>query len=128
MTAMLGAWPASRLAYCGLGWLAGPGVLGRGDPDLLATLDAEDAFDLHDRLAGIAVPVLIVAGSRDAFYSADLFRQTAALIPRGSLVLHHGRGHLGAQARGVPAETSRSSPDRRVFANRHPRAFSHGDS
>lgn len=81
-----------------LGWVLGKAVLGGGDPDLLAVLDAEDRFDLRDRLGEITARTLVVAGSRDACYGADLFRETAALIPRGELVLYPGKGHIGAQA------------------------------
>lgn len=71
-----------------------------GDPsDLIATIEAEDAFDLHDRLAEISVPTLIIAGAQDPFYTEELFRQTAQRIPGAKLVLYPDKGHApkGAQ-------------------------------
>ena len=50
LVSMLGASPVSQRALAGVGWLLGTRVVGRGDPDLLATIEAEDAFDLTQRL------------------------------------------------------------------------------
>ena len=63
--------------------------------DLLATLRAEDAFDLTARLGSIETPTLVVGGERDAFYGADLFRETAHGLPRGQVLLYPGIGHGG---------------------------------
>ncbi len=98
MMSMMGATPASRRALAGVGWLIGSRVLGAGDADMLATIDAEDAFDLTNRLGSITVPALVIGGDRDAFYGAQVFEQTAALLPHGHLVLRSGVGHLGAAA------------------------------
>jgi hypothetical protein len=35
----------------------------------------------------------VVAGERDSFYTPDLFRETAAGIPGGELLLYPGMGH-----------------------------------
>jgi len=78
LMALLGSSPVSRRVLFALGWATGPMFLG-DDPDMLATLDAEDTFDLRDRLTEITVPTLVVAGARDPFYSEGLFRETAAL-------------------------------------------------
>jgi pimeloyl-ACP methyl ester carboxylesterase len=87
--------PASARVSGALGWLL-PGMLvGHRDPDLLATLRAEDAFDLTARLGSIETPTLVVGGERDAFYGADLFRETAHGMPRGQVVLYPGVGHGG---------------------------------
>jgi pimeloyl-ACP methyl ester carboxylesterase len=62
--------------------------------DLIATLDAEDAFDL----AGCANPIqsltLIISGARDRFYTPALMDETARLIPRSRLEILPHRGHL----------------------------------
>lgn len=64
------------------------------DPsDLVATIEAEDGFDLRDRLAEISVPTLVIAGAADPFYTEELFRETARGIPGAKLVLYPGMGH-----------------------------------
>jgi len=93
---MMGATPASRHVMAGMGWLLGSRILGTGDPDMLATIDAEDAFDLTHRLASIMTPTLVIGGDRDAFYGTRVFEETAALLPHGHLMLRKGKGHLGA--------------------------------
>ncbi len=86
----------ARRALSALGWLLGP-VLFRADPgDLLVTIDAEDDFDLTARLPTIAARTLVVGGGRDRFYGTDLFRETATGLPQGRLLLHPGKGHIGA--------------------------------
>lgn len=62
--------------------------------DMLATLEAEDRFDLAACAAPIAAPTLLVAGGRDRFYPRALFEETAALIPRCTLELLPRRGHI----------------------------------
>jgi pimeloyl-ACP methyl ester carboxylesterase len=61
--------------------------------DYVITIEAEDRFDLKDRLGEIAAPTLVIAGSADPFYSPALFRETAAGIPNARLVLYEGMGH-----------------------------------
>jgi pimeloyl-ACP methyl ester carboxylesterase len=64
------------------------------DPtDLVVTVEAEDKFDFKDQLARIAVPTLVIAGTRDPFYSEALFRETAAGILNAKLILYEGMGH-----------------------------------
>jgi pimeloyl-ACP methyl ester carboxylesterase len=92
---MLGAGPRSRRMLGGLGWLIGPSFFAHSTADLITTIRAEDTFDLGARLADIVAPTLVVGGERDAFYSDQLFRDTAAGIPRSTLSLYDGRGHLG---------------------------------
>jgi pimeloyl-ACP methyl ester carboxylesterase len=89
---------ATRRAVLGLaGRLAPRIVVGREDSDLLVTLDAEDAFDLSDRVAAIAVPTLVAGGGNDRFYTAELFRDTASRIPDAQLIIYPGAGHIGTQ-------------------------------
>ena len=64
------------------------------DPsDLIITIEAEDQFNFKARLAEITAPTLVVAGERDPFYSAALFRETASGIPNARLILYPGMGH-----------------------------------
>jgi pimeloyl-ACP methyl ester carboxylesterase len=57
-------------------WLAAPLAVGRGwDPsDVIATIKAEDAFDLGNRLGEITAPTLVIGAERDRAYSRDLLR------------------------------------------------------
>ena len=77
-------------------WLAAL-IMSLGTPkdptDLIITIAAEDRFDFRDRLAEITAPALVIAGERDPFYSAELFRETAAGIPNARLVLYPRMGH-----------------------------------
>lgn len=94
MTSMLPGWlrgPSQPVAR----WAVGPMV--PADPgDVLVTLDAEDAFDVHADLARVTAPTLVLGGSRDMFYTEDLFRETAAGVPDGRLHLFPGWGHARA--------------------------------
>jgi len=93
---MLAAGPVSRQAMACIGWTLGAAVMGTGDPDLLATINAEDAFDLTQRLDSVRTPVLVIGGERDAFYGGGVFEETASLLPHGRVVLCEGKGHMGA--------------------------------
>ncbi len=78
-------WIGSLLA----GILAAP-----EDPsDLVVTIEAEDKHNFKDRLKQIKAPTLVVAGDKDPFYPADLFRETAEGIPNARLILYKGMGH-----------------------------------
>jgi pimeloyl-ACP methyl ester carboxylesterase len=89
--------PGSRILARGLGWVAGRRVIptALAAADLAATIEAEDAFDLAACEHPIQARTLIIAGGRDRFYSADLFRETAALIPNSQLRVFPRRGHVG---------------------------------
>ena len=78
-----------------VGWTAAHRVI-RPDqvPELVATIEAEDPFDLALCRSVIQAPTLLVAGAKDRFYDVELFRQTVALIPGARLALFPGRGHL----------------------------------
>ena len=84
----------------GLLWLAGPLFIKRDwDPsDMIATIKAEDTFDLGGRLGEISAPTLVIGGGRDPFHPTELFRETAQGIPDARLVLYEGRGHGGTFA------------------------------
>ncbi|TFV67056.1 UNVERIFIED_ORG: alpha/beta hydrolase [Bacillus sp. AZ43] len=64
--------------------------------DVLTELRAELAFDSRDVLPAIAVPVLMISGSRDRFFPPAVIDETAALIPDCRVVRYRGKGHLGA--------------------------------
>ena len=64
------------------------------DPsDLLVTLDAEDAFDVGDRLHLITAPTLVIGGAKDPFYTRELFEQTAAGVADGRAHIYPDWGH-----------------------------------
>lgn len=91
--ATLGTGRVSERLFRGLGWLLAPAVVGDGDPDLIITLAAEDAFDLRARLGEIVAPTLVIGGEKDGCYGGDQIARTAELIPSGRLVRYRG-GHL----------------------------------
>jgi pimeloyl-ACP methyl ester carboxylesterase len=80
----------------GIGWLTAQRVITnpQAAADLIATIGAEDGFDLARCRTPIAARTLLIAGARDRFYSRHLFEATAALIPNSTLRLVPGRGHL----------------------------------
>ncbi len=97
---------AGRVAG-GLGWLVGSRLFTTpvACADLVATIDAEDGFDLARCPRPIEARTLIIAGARDRFYSPELFKETHALIPNSRLALFPRRGHIGvAQDRGALAQ------------------------
>jgi pimeloyl-ACP methyl ester carboxylesterase len=107
MAGMLAAKPWSRAALRGVGWLMGSAFWSITEPDdLLATIQAEDRFDLTDRLAQIRVPVLVVGGTRDQYYdSGRVFVRTADRIPGARLILYPGKGHIGTvSSRSLPRD------------------------
>jgi pimeloyl-ACP methyl ester carboxylesterase len=96
-TPTLGKSPLGQRLVGGMLWLAAPLMVGRAwnPSDMVATIEAEDAFDLGDRLGEISAPTLIIGGDGDGYYSPELFAQTAERIPRGRLVIYEGRNHGG---------------------------------
>ena len=66
------------------------------DPSvMLATIDAESAFDVRARLNEITTPVLVIGGGRDRAFPTELLRETAAGIPGARLVIYPRCGHVG---------------------------------
>jgi pimeloyl-ACP methyl ester carboxylesterase len=61
--------------------------------DLLATLDAEDEFDVRADLSRVTAPTLVIGGSRDVAYTTELFRGTAAGVRDGRVHIFPGWGH-----------------------------------
>jgi pimeloyl-ACP methyl ester carboxylesterase len=89
------ATPPGRAAFAAMLWLSGgPGPSAAGD--LVATIHAEDAFDVSDRLDRVTAPTLVVGGGRDRFYSPELFCSTARGIRDGHLLLYPRSSHATA--------------------------------
>jgi len=93
---------ASVLAPPALRWVTAAGIWVTArreraiDPgDMLATIDAECAFDVTPRLGAITARTLVIAGARDHAFSPQLFRATADGIPGARLILYPRAGHLG---------------------------------
>ena len=79
-------------------WLAAPlgGMGPYWDPsDMIATVEAEDAFDASERLGEIRASTLVIGGERDPCYSRELFAETTRGIPDARLFIYEGRGHGG---------------------------------
>ena|SRR3712207_5778127 len=95
--------PLVRHAAWGLGWLMGSSFKVEDPSDMLAMIAAEDSFDAEPRLSRVQAPTLVLGGTADPFYSAELFQRTADGIPRGQAVLFPGKGHLFAAGSKVPA-------------------------
>jgi pimeloyl-ACP methyl ester carboxylesterase len=88
----------SQRALKVVGAALAPVFMGGDLADMVATIDAEDVFDITPRLPEIAVPTLVVGGGRDRFYGEELFVETADGLPAGRLLLHPGKGHAGAMS------------------------------
>ena len=82
----------------------------RNPSDMLAVLRAEDAFDVRDRLPDITTPTLVVHGTRDYFWTPEMFAETARRIPNGRLLSYPEVGHN-------PLGDSRFAPDVIAFLN-----------
>lgn len=93
---------ASVLAPPPLQWLMTPALWiqhqfeRRTNPnDMLATIDAEVAFDVTPQLGQIRSPCLLIAGGRDRAFPLSVVQSTAAAIPRCKLIVYPRCGHLG---------------------------------
>ncbi len=95
LMSVLGASAPAQRALKVVGGALAP-VLMAGDlDDMVATIDAEDVFDVTARLPGITAPTLVVGGGRDRFYGEELFTGTADGLPGGRLLLLPDKGHAG---------------------------------
>lgn len=99
--AMLGTLgtPVTGPLWKAVGWLLGPRMFRHDPADLLATVKAEDAFDLTDVLPRIQAPVLVLGGDRDQPYGPALLAETAASLPRGRLLLYRRSSHAAVPSR-----------------------------
>jgi len=91
--AAVGAPRALRYPASALAWLAGPSMSAEDPSDMLIVIAAEDEFDAGPHLGRVAAPTLVVGGEADPFYSADLFRRTAAGVQDGRAVVFPNKGH-----------------------------------
>jgi pimeloyl-ACP methyl ester carboxylesterase len=65
------------------------------DPgDNLVTLEAEDTFNVRADLPRITAPTLVIGGTKDSFYPAELFEQTAREVGDGRAHILEGWGHI----------------------------------
>lgn len=83
-----------------LALVARPMAVREGQPhlgqDTVVEAQADLAMDPRDILSQVRVPVLLVAGDRDACFPPALVEQTARLIPDSTLVWYRGHGHVRA--------------------------------
>jgi len=66
--------------------------------DTIAMLRAEDAFDVHDRLADIQTETLVICGAQDDFWTPEMFAETACRLPHGKLIMYPNRSHAVVSA------------------------------
>ena len=71
-------------------WLAKPPPV---PTDLTRSIEACFGYDITDRLGHISAPTLVIGGTEDPFFPADLLRQSAARLRSGSLTLIPATGH-----------------------------------
>lgn len=82
--------------------------------DLLVSAEAMHAFDPQEVLPQIRVPVLLVAGERDEWFTNEDVEHAAKLIPHCTLKLYPGKTHFGA------ISSPRFATDVRDFVRHHP--------
>lgn len=101
------AWRPARAPLALTGRVLGPLLWpDAGDlRDLAAVIDAEEAFDLRDRLGDVRAPTLVVAGGHDPYYEDGAFEALAGGVRDGRLVRFARRGHVtvASDPRFVPA-------------------------
>ena len=66
--------------------------------DVLVAAEAVDAFDGREILSSIRVPVLLVCGDNDRFFTKEAYEETADLIPDCTLRMYEGKDHVGAMS------------------------------
>jgi pimeloyl-ACP methyl ester carboxylesterase len=77
----------------GLGWLTGGGFTPDERSDMLITLGAECSFDAEPELSRVQAATLVLGGTKDRYYTEELFRRTASGIPDGRAVILPGKSH-----------------------------------
>jgi pimeloyl-ACP methyl ester carboxylesterase len=81
-----------------MGWVLARSIVVDDPSDMLATAIAEDPFDAEPDLHKVTAPTLVLGGSADGFYSADLFERTAAGISDGRAIVFPGKSHVRVAA------------------------------
>ena len=66
--------------------------------DVLVAAEAVNGFDGREILPSIAVPVLLVCGDRDRFFTKEAYEETADLIADCTLRMYPGKDHIGAMS------------------------------
>lgn len=93
---VIGRTALSRAVLRPMMWLMDPMMRPKGGAsDLLHFVQAEDAFDLRERLGEITAPTLLIGGEHDLAYTPELFRRTADGVRDGRLIIYPGVGHMG---------------------------------
>ena len=64
--------------------------------DVMVEVEAEPLFDSRDVLPQVKVPVLLIAGDQDFYFSKQDTLETQALIPDCQLRMYEGKGHIEA--------------------------------
>jgi hypothetical protein len=76
-----------RAVFTAMLWVSGPLSAPRDPSDMVATIQAEDAFDVQAELGRIGAPTLVIGGARDGFYSPELLEVTARGVPDARLLV-----------------------------------------
>ena len=86
----------ARPPLAATGWALGPLLWPAAGTmrELAALIEAEDGYDLRERLDDVRAPTLVVAGGRDPYYDAGAFEQVARGVRDGRLVRFARRGHV----------------------------------
>ena len=83
-----------------LGRMVRPLMFGETHPyfasDVVVEAEAEVACDAREVLSDIPVPVLLVCGDEDLYFSKEVYEETARLIPDCTLRMYEGIGHVEA--------------------------------
>jgi len=77
----------------GIGWLTGGSFTSESRSDMLITLAAECMFDAEPELSRVQAPALVLGGTKDRYYTEDLFRRTAAGMPDGRAIILPDKSH-----------------------------------
>lgn len=77
-------------------WLLGPLYIPADPSDGIVEIEADDRYNLSDRLDKIKADTLVIGGEEDFFYA---IRETAGKIPNARLVLYPNLGHNAMFAR-----------------------------
>jgi pimeloyl-ACP methyl ester carboxylesterase len=86
-------WRWIRTLLAPLAMLAAKRVTIENATDTIAMLQAEDAFDVRDRLPDIQTETLVVCGAQDPFWTLEMFAETAFRLANGKLIMYRNRGH-----------------------------------
>lgn len=86
-------------------------LAGTPTEDVIVELESELAFDSRSVLPRISAPVLLICGDRDQFFSVEVIRETAELIPDCRLTWYPGAGHVrAASSQQVPRDVIAFAP------------------